>query len=111
MSPHAGDSIEVEQAYCSVPSDPSDPVRIPTCREIPAPTLFPARAGDTKVTLSNHQAELRIHVFSSSGQEMSDSSGPTVILRRALMAGESITVWRSFGECGPAWQTTLTVGP
>jgi outer membrane protein assembly factor BamB len=75
------------------PGTPTQP-----CSDLPAPTIKPPLPGDTQIVVTSHIPGARILVFAGA-EEVGDSSGDVINLKRALVNGETVKVMQKLGDC------------
>ena len=93
----APNTYRATQALC-VRSVPGDPVPVVPCSDQPPAKIKAPLPGDTQVEVTDFIPGARILVFAN-GVEIGDGGGPTVVLSRPLVAGETIVVLQRIGNC------------
>jgi hypothetical protein len=97
-APAAGDVLTANQTLCNVASNPSDPVVVKPCGELPAPGILPVCAGATAVTVRDASPDARIRVYAD-GVLVGDGGGSPINLFSAAATGQKITATQSLGTC------------
>lgn len=69
------------------------------CDGIPAPVIAPPFVGNSHVNVLDAIPGARILVFDAGGAEIGDGSGVIVVLNRAIVAGDVLTVVQKVGDC------------
>jgi hypothetical protein len=95
----SGDTLSVSQALCAGPGEGSPEQKVHNCEQLPAPLIETPIAGNTFVTVSHAQPGARVRIYDAAGNEIGDGSGTVITLKRAIMAGELLTVVQQIGEC------------
>jgi outer membrane protein assembly factor BamB len=93
----ANASITAIQALCDK-SQPSTPVTVKPCAELPAAKIKQPQPDDTQVEVTEFVPGSRIIIFAD-GVEIGDGGGPLMNLVRPVKAGEVITVVQRLGAC------------
>lgn len=109
ISPPAssGANYTATQALCSE-SDPSDPVPVVPCEDLPPAEIEAPLPGDTRVELTEYVPGSRILVFAD-GEEVGDGGGPVVALTRPIQEGETVRVVQRMGDCTSGWVYEIDV--
>ena len=94
----AGDSLNVEQTLCG-PSGPSVTVGVKECEDLPPPEIRRPVVGSDEVIVTSAVPGARIVVFDDAGVELGDGSGTVILLNRAIVAGDRLTVIQYLGSC------------
>ena len=103
-----GDSLDVRQTLCttSMPADIPAPI---ACGNVPAPKVIPPIEGENFISIFNHVAGARVRVYDAADVEIGDGGGRTILLKRQLVAGESLRVVQDLTECKGTIATQITV--
>lgn len=93
-----GDVLSVGQELCAPgPVFTGEPaVR---CDELPAPRIGHPIVGRNWVVVTSAVPGARIRVYDDSGDELGDSSGTIIMLKRAITGVDILTVTQQVGEC------------
>jgi hypothetical protein len=94
-----GDSLEAMQGLCATTSDWT-PAEMPhDCERLPAPQIERPIRGATFVIVSRSVPGARIMVYDSRRNEIGDGSGTVIMLNRAIIGSETLTVVQRVGQC------------
>lgn len=96
--PAAGDTLIARQYLCNTKSDPSDPVDVYPCSELPTPFLHDICIGDRTVSVSGTVLDARVQVFRN-GHIIGDGGSSTINLVSSITADSSITAKQILGTC------------
>lgn len=94
----SGDVVTASMALCEK-GPPNETPPAGRCEAMPAPRIEQPIAGTNFVVVTQSVPGARIRVYDSGGNEIGDGSGTIVILSRAIVAGEALTVVQQVGEC------------
>lgn len=93
------DILLAMQRLCLTASPWTPEVKLHDCDRLPAPRIETPIAGSRFVIVSESVPGARVMIYDASNNEIGDGSGTVVVLSRAIIAGESLTVVQRVGEC------------
>lgn len=96
----SGDNVSAVQELCGRVSVWDQPrSKLHDCERFPGCRIEAPRAGNSYVLPYDHLPGARIRVYDSGGNEIGDGSGTVINLTRTLVAGETISITHTIGEC------------
>lgn len=95
----ASDNLQAMQSLCATASEWTPVEKMQDCERLPAPQIERPIAGNKFVIVARAVPGARIMVYDAAGNEIGDGSGTVIRLRRAIAAGETLSVVQRVGQC------------
>ncbi len=93
---------KVTQKLCATSPGQVPPIEPVPCSQMPAPAISPPLPGDRTVRVTRHVPGARLLVFANN-EEVGDSGGNVIVLKRPLAKGETVRVIQRLGNCEAAY--------